>query len=111
MGTMEKDLGKPLSSLWVDGGASVSNFMMQFQADLMGIPVDRPDMVETTAQGAAWLAGLSAGVWSDTAVLEQNRRSERVFLPTMTEEKTAKLRARWKQAVARSMDWEKDGLF
>jgi len=110
MDTMEADTGRPVSRLRVDGGASVSDFMMQFQADLMGIPVDRPDMVETTAQGAAWLAGLCAGVWTDTAVLEKNRRSERVFMPTMPEEKTAKLRARWKQAVERSKNWEKDEL-
>jgi glycerol kinase len=110
MDTMEADTGRPVSRLRVDGGASVSDFMMQFQADLTGIPVDRPDMVETTAQGAAWLAGLCAGVWQDTAVLEQNRRSQRVFMPTMTEEKTAKLRARWAQAIARSRDWDKDEI-
>ena len=108
MDTMEADTGRPVSRLRVDGGASVSDFMMQFQADLMGIPVDRPDMVETTAQGAAWLAGLNAGVWTDTAVLEKNRRSERVFMPILPEEKTAKLRARWKQAVTRAKEWEKD---
>jgi len=107
MDTMETDTGRPISRLRVDGGASVSDFMMQFQSDLLGIPVDRPDMVETTAQGAAWLAGLAAGVWSDAASLEKNRRSQRIFTPSVTEEKTALLRSKWKRAVARSKDWER----
>jgi glycerol kinase len=104
---MAMDTDTPIGCLRVDGGASVSNFMMQFQADLLGIPVDRPEMVETTAQGAAWLAGLAAGIWSDVTALEESRHVHRVFLPASEEEKTVRLRNRWKQAVERAKDWER----
>ena len=71
----------PITALRVDGGASVSDIMMQTQADLLRLPVDRPAQVETTAFGAAALAGLCAGVWSDLAELEGLRRSQHIFLP------------------------------
>ena len=108
MDTMETDTGRAITRLRVDGGASVSDFMMQFQSDLLGIPVDRPAMVETTAQGAAWLAGLAAGVWSDTSVLESTRISQKVFMPTVPEEQTTHMRTKWKRAVERSLNWEKE---
>lgn len=108
METMKADTGRSITQLRVDGGASVSDFMMQFQADLLGIPVDRPAMVETTALGAAWLAGLSAGVWKDTAELEVRRRSQRVFMPAMAEEEAERLYAKWRRAVERARAWETD---
>ena len=106
METMKADTGRSVTRLRVDGGASVSDFMMQFQADLLGIPVDRPAMVETTALGAAWLAGLSAGVWKDTAALEVQRCSQRVFMPALAQEQAGRLYAKWKRAVERSRAWE-----
>ena len=105
------DTGRAVTQLRVDGGASVSDFMMQFQSDLLGVPVDRPDMVETTAQGAAWLAGLHAGLWSDIAELERSRRSQRVFMPAMREKETGKLYAQWKRAVERARNWEQSESF
>ena len=103
--TMEKDLGKPLSSLWVDGGASVSNFLMQYQADLLRCSIYRPKMVETTAAGAAYLAGLAVGLWEDPAEIAKNRTLEQVFAPQMPAEQAQDYLAQWHKAVARSLKW------
>lgn len=102
-GAMASDGGHEMSVLRVDGGASVSNFLMQFQADLLKLPVERPGMVETTALGAAWLAGLAAGVWTDLGEIERSRRVERVFMPKI--DRTADY-ATWHRAVERAMRWE-----
>jgi glycerol kinase len=102
---METDSGRELSVLRVDGGASVSSFMMQFQADLLRRPIDRPSMVETTAFGAAFLAGLSAGLWSDIGQISKIRKSEHIFTPSMDEEKRAELLFGWKKAVSRAQNW------
>ena len=104
--TMEKDLGKPLSSLWVDGGASVSNFMMQFQADLLRCSIYRPKMVETTAAGAAYLAGLAVGLWGSPEEIAKNRCLEQVFAPKMPAEQAQQYLRQWHRAVARSLKWE-----
>ena len=104
--TMEKDLGKPLSSLWVDGGASVSNFMMQFQADLLRCSIYRPKMVETTAAGAAYLAGLAVGLWDSQEEIAKNRSLEQVFAPKMPAEQAQQYLRQWHRAVARSLKWE-----
>ena len=104
--TMEKDLGSPLNSLWVDGGASVSNFMMQFQADLLRCSIYRPKMVETTAAGAAYLAGLAAGVWRSPDEIAQNRRLEQVFAPKMPADQAQTYLRQWHRAVSRSLKWE-----
>ena len=106
--TMNGDTASPITELRVDGGASVSNFMMQFQADLLNIPVDRPRNVETTAFGAAALAGLAAGVYAGPEELEALRLSERVFTPAMEEEKRRALYRRWQKAVALSRAWGKE---
>ena len=106
--TMNGDTGEPITELRVDGGASVSDFMMQFQADLLGISVDRPRNVETTAFGAAALAGLAAGVYSSTGELEALRLSERVFKPEMEAEKRDALYRRWQRAVELSRAWGKE---
>ena len=105
VGTMEKDLGKPLASLWVDGGASVSNFMMQFQADLLRCSIYRPKMVETTAAGAAWLAGLAVGLWNDPADIAKNRSLEQVFAPQMPAEQALEYLTQWHKAVDRARRW------
>ena len=106
--TMNWDTGEPITELRVDGGASVSDFMMQFQADLLGVSVDRPLNVETTAFGAAALAGLAAGVYGGPEELEALRLSERVFTPAMEEEQRSALYRRWQRAVALSRAWGKE---
>jgi len=102
---MNDDAPCPITTLRVDGGASVSDIMMQTQADLLRLPVDRPAMVETTAFGAAALAGLSAGVWSGLEELERLRRSQHVFLPLREESDCARDYALWRRAVERSASW------
>ena len=103
---MNADSGIELSSLRVDGGASVSNIMMQIQSNLIRTPVDRPKMVETTALGAAFLAGLAVGYWKDMDELSRVREVDRIFTPDMEKEERDKLYSGWKKAVKRSMDWE-----
>jgi glycerol kinase len=102
---MERDTGTRLSELRVDGGAAVMDVLCQFQADLLGIPVRRPMHTETTALGAAFLAGLGAGVWSD-ADLEHLWKLDREFEPRMSRDEAAMLQERWKKAVKRSLAWE-----
>jgi glycerol kinase len=91
--------GPPVTELRVDGGACVNNLLMQFQADLLGIPVVRPKVVETTALGAAYLAGLACGVYADRQAIARLWRAERVFHPTMSRERAGELMARWERAV------------
>ena len=95
--------GAPVSELRVDGGACVNNLLMQFQADLLGIPVQRPQVIETTALGAAYLAGLSTGVWRSTEELSAQWKVERSFHPTMPRDRAAELMARWERAVRQAM--------
>ena len=89
----------------MDGGVSVSDFTMQFHSDLLHIPVDRPEMVEPTAFGAAALAGLAVGVWKDLDELRDLRVSERVFAPQREETECAEQYRLWKRAVERARDW------
>ena len=102
---MEKDAGHALSVLRVDGGASVSNFLMQFQSDMIRKPIDRPKMVETTAFGAAFLAGLAVGVWNSMEDITKIRKSDRVFEPVMPEAEAKTLHKNWLRAVDRSLKW------
>ena len=104
--TMSLDAGTPIKELRVDGGASVSNVMMQFQADLLGIPVNRPRCVESTALGAALLAGLAAGCFKGYDELRAGWASERIFIPRMEEAKRQTLLAGWRRAVERAKNWE-----
>jgi glycerol kinase len=101
---MQNDDGLPLSAVRVDGGASANNLLMQFQADLLGVEVQRPDTIETTARGAAFLAGIGAGVWTraQTAELWQ---MEQAFVPEMPLAETQKLYRNWQEAVRRTMGW------
>ena len=105
---MNADAPCPIPTLRVDGGASVSDILMQIQADLLGIPVDRPAQVETTAFGAAALAGLAAGVWKDTGELEKLRRSQHVFTPLRSGEDCGREYRRWQRAVERAQAWAED---
>ena len=93
----------PVAELRVDGGASVNDLLMQFQADLLGIPVIRPAITETTALGAAWLAGLSSGVYRNTDALASLWRAERTFLPTLSPARAASLMAQWEHAVRQTV--------
>lgn len=99
---MNAESGVPLTKLNVDGGAAQNDFLMQFQADLLGVPVDRPRMTETTVLGAAFLAGLSSGFWKNASELAGVRSCERIFQPDMPREKRDRLYGGWKQAVARA---------
>jgi len=103
---MQQDSGERLKSLRVDGGAVANNFLMQFQADILGTHVERPKMRETTALGAAFLAGLAIGFWSSLDELRDKAVIEREFEPQCEPEKREKLYAGWQKAVARTRDWE-----
>lgn len=102
---MRQDAGCDITCLRVDGGASVSDLMMQMQADLLRIPVDRPAMVETTAFGAAALAGLACGMWENLDELKRLRRSDRVFTPQRQVSDCDRDYRLWKRAVSRAADW------
>ena len=96
---MNRDSGVDIKELRVDGGAAANDFLMQFQADLLGVPVDRPVIVETTAAGAAFLAGLAVGFWRGPEELAGARRRERLFEPAMSEEQRNELYDGWQRAV------------
>lgn len=103
---MENDSGIRIAELKVDGGASVSNFLMQFQADIMNVVVKRPEITETTALGAAYLAGLGAGLWKSRDEIEKSWKTGKAFKPAMAKDRREKLYSDWKRAVDRSMRWE-----
>lgn len=106
LSAMENDIGTCISSLKVDGGATRDNFLMQFQADILGKDVLRPTVRETTALGAAYLAGLSSGFWSSRDELLTENEIERTFEPSVTEEKRAELLQGWHEAVKRTLTIE-----
>ncbi len=103
---MQEDSGLKLRRLKVDGGATVNNFLMQFQSDLLGTEVVRPVVTETTALGAAFLAGLAVGFWENKEALKEQFEIERTFSPTFNEEKRNKKYRGWQKAVLRSKSWE-----
>ncbi len=96
---MEADTGRPVETLAVDGGAAANDFLMQFQADILGIPVTRPRYIETTSQGAAWLAGLEAGVWKNAETLAGLRRTDAAFQPAIDEPERRRRLEGWRRAV------------
>lgn len=105
---MEADSGIRLAALKVDGGASANNFLMQTQADIIHAPVNRPQCVETTAMGAAYLAGLAVGYWKDKEDVKQNWDIDRVFQPDIEIEKQQKMLKGWKKAVQYAHGWAKE---
>ena len=105
MNAMRVDAGCDITRLRVDGGASVSNILMQIQADCLRIEVDRPEIVETTAFGAAALAGLSCGLWKSTEELSRMWRSEKIFKPKRDILECEKEYRNWKRAVDRAANW------
>ena len=104
---MKRETGTPLSALRVDGGASANNFLLQFQADVLNVELLRPRCVETTAWGAASLAGLAVGVYSDTEELRREWQIDRSFAPQMSIEEREKLLTGWHRAVERTLEWAK----
>jgi glycerol kinase len=104
---MERDSGVALSMLKVDGGASVNNALLQFQADILDVEVQRPVVSETTALGAAYLAGLAVGYWNDTSDVTKNWAIDREFRAAMDESERDKRCRRWSMAVSRTLDWDK----
>ena len=105
---MHKDAGTMQKKLRVDGGASANNFLMQFQADILDGDVIRPRCIETTALGAAYLAGLATGFWKDADEIEKNWHAERTFSPSIGTDKRETLLSGWHKAVKRTLGWEKD---
>jgi glycerol kinase len=105
LAAMQRDAHQPLTELRVDGGAARNDLLMQFQADVMGVPVVRPEVTETTALGAAYLAGLATEVWSGADELAQMWRAERRFEPLMQADERDALMARWRRAVQRAGQW------
>jgi len=104
---MQKDSGRPLPELRVDGGASANDALMRFQADILGIPVVRPHVTETTALGAAYFAGLAVKFWRDSGEIGDMPRSEQRFEPQMPRSRVNALRERWAEALSRTKAWER----
>ncbi|MFM9841037.1 MAG: glycerol kinase GlpK [Cyclobacteriaceae bacterium] len=104
LNAMQEDAGLKLASLKVDGGACANNILMQFQADILGTEVERPEVIESTALGAAYLAGIQSGLWKKQDIV-QNRRIQKRFVPQMDETTRTRLYKGWQKAVKRTMGW------
>lgn len=107
LNAMQEDAGLPLSSLKVDGGASANNMLMQFQADILGAEVERPEVIESTALGAAYFAGIQIGLWKKEDITK-NRRIQKAFQPLMDAPQREQLYRGWKKAVQRTMNWSSE---
>ncbi len=105
---LQKDMGQSLPMLKVDGGATANNFLCQFQADILGVDISRPEILETTAMGAAFLAGLAVGVWPDQNALRTIRKEQRRFSPQLPAEQISVMVQGWEKAVNASKNWAKD---
>jgi glycerol kinase len=103
---MTKDSRVAVNELRVDGGASSNNLLLQFQADLLRVPVVRPKVVETTALGAAYLAGLAVGFWKDRGEVQRSWQMDRAFEPQQSPDEAAHRRSRWAEALKRAREWE-----
>jgi len=106
LAVMKEDSGIAMNGLRVDGGAAANDMLMQFQADILRVPVIRPRVIETTALGAAYLAGLAVGFWKDRAEVSRSWQADRVFEPRMSADEAAHRRVRWGDALRRALDWE-----
>jgi glycerol kinase len=105
---MESDTPYQFTKLRADGGAAANDMLMQFQSDLLGIPVERPAILETTAQGAAYLAGLATGFWESTDEIAKTRPDGQVFSPQVDRSKAMSQYIKWQDAVGRAMGWNKE---
>jgi glycerol kinase len=103
---MKEDSRVALSELRVDGGAATNNLLMQFQADILRVPIVRPKIVETTALGAAYLAGLAVGFWKDQAEVQQVWQADRIFEPQQSADEALHRRGRWAEALKRAREWD-----
>ncbi|HOJ59422.1 MAG TPA: FGGY-family carbohydrate kinase, partial [bacterium] len=103
---MEEDSGMAIGELRVDGGACANNLLMQIQADILQVPVARPKVIETTALGAAYLAGLAVGFWKDFSEVQRVWLVDRIFEPRKSADEIAFRRRRWEEALRRARDWE-----
>ncbi|MBT4069550.1 MAG: glycerol kinase, partial [Candidatus Marinimicrobia bacterium] len=103
--SIAKDTGTNIKELRIDGGAAANNFLCQFQADLLGLNVTRPKILETTAMGAAFLAGLAVGVWKDQAQIRQLWQEEKTFTANISTEIADQKMEAWNRAVERSKGW------
>ena len=108
LSAMDADAGMALTGLKIDGGAAANNYLAQTQADLNAAPVLRPRCVETTAMGAAYLAGLAVGYWKDTAEIQKNWSVDRIFAPQLEQAQRQKRLEGWKKAVARAAAWSEE---
>jgi len=108
---MRQDAGIEINQLRVDGGASANNLLMQFQADILQVPVVRPTVTETTALGAAYLAGLAVGYWKDRNTVKVSWKADRIFEPSKSTDEVAHRRSRWTEAVKRTREWEERSMF
>jgi glycerol kinase len=106
---MEQDSGVRLKALKVDGGMVYNDLLMQFQADIVGVPVVRPKVAETTALGAAYAAGLATGYWQNTDEMRANWGMDKTWEPQMSDDQRNTLYAGWKKAVTRTFDWIEQG--
>jgi glycerol kinase len=104
---MEQDSGQASKELRVDGGAAANDLLMQFQADLLGVPVVRPRVLETTALGAAYLAGLATGVWASREEIAKHWKVARRFEPKMQRDEAERRMEEWQRALARAKSWQK----
>jgi glycerol kinase len=107
---MEADSGIEIPTFKADGGAAANRWMMQFQADILGVPVEVPETLETTALGAAYLAGLATGFWEDREDLKNRWRLRRRYEPQMGEEERERLYGRWKEALERAKNWAQEAV-
>lgn len=107
IGAMSDDMGKPIDTFKVDGGACANDFLLQFQADIMDMKLCRPVCIETTSLGAAYLAGLATGYWKDKNDITANWQSDREFLPHMDGSRRSELISGWHRAVERSLGWSR----
>ncbi len=105
IGAMELDTGLKITELRVDGGASANGLLMQFQADMLRVPVIRPKIIETTALGAAYLAGLSTGFWKNIEEIKTQWQVDRQFVAKLDNEKSMELKAKWANAIERAKGW------
>jgi len=108
LAAMATDAGLPLTVLRVDGGAAGNELLLEFQADILGAVVHRPRTIETTALGAAYMAGLGVGHFRDTREIEANWQLDREYRPAMAAERRERLYRKWQRAVARARDWAED---
>lgn len=106
LGVMKEDSSLPVAELRVDGGASVNNLLMQFQADILQVPVVRPKVIETTALGAAYLGGLAVGFWKDREEVRKSWAVDRIFEPQLSADEAEHRQVRWREALSRAGDWE-----